>query len=178
MWGASGGELTGPLGLRGPEKRGHCLTIESRKLLWMLSCIWAWLLTRADNQIYSPESAGLHNAPHCRRPPLRLSQAPSPASRPFIHPPSYHTPSFTLLLTPPFHQPSLLPHPFIHSPSMTLDTWFSPVWCTNGNILLQLSSIDSFKTFISHTLIILSVSQNSSLGLDLAKTIILHTSIN
>lgn len=31
--GASGEELPGPLGLRGPVKRGHCLTIESRKLL-------------------------------------------------------------------------------------------------------------------------------------------------
>lgn len=80
-------ELPGPLCLLGPAKGGHCLTIESRKLLWMLSCIWAWLLTRADNQIYSPESAGLHNAPHCRRPPLRLLPAPSPAS-PTLHPPT------------------------------------------------------------------------------------------
>lgn len=53
-----------------------------KKLLWMLSCIWAWLLTRADNQIYFPESSGLHNAPHCGGPPLCLS----PASRPRILP--------------------------------------------------------------------------------------------
>lgn len=72
----------GPSGAAKPVNRGHCLTIESRKLLWMLSCIWAWLLTRADNQIYSPESVGVHNAPHCRRPPLCLS----PASRPPLLP--------------------------------------------------------------------------------------------
>ncbi|KAI9543033.1 hypothetical protein NQZ68_013964 [Dissostichus eleginoides] len=31
--GASGEKSPGPLGLRGPVKGGHCLTIESRKLL-------------------------------------------------------------------------------------------------------------------------------------------------
>lgn len=84
--GDSGKELTSPLALRGLKKQGHCLTTESRKLLWMLSCIWAWCLTRADNQIYSTDSAALHNVAQCCRPQLCLSPAPL-ASIPTLHAP-------------------------------------------------------------------------------------------
>lgn len=74
----------------------HCLSIESIKFLRALSCIWAWLLTRADNQIYPPESAGLHNAPHCRRPPHCLSPAAPlhPCSKANYTPQKHKSPCF------------------------------------------------------------------------------------
>lgn len=72
----------------------HCLNTEkSWKFLFRLSSIWAWLLTRADNQIYSHPPPWICRTPQC----VPLSSWSSSAHRQRPDPPSSPT---VKLITP------------------------------------------------------------------------------